>query len=110
MVMVKQGQVWWVSLPEHQHRQPVLVVQSNAFNDSALQTAVCVLLTPQWTLAPAPGNTIIGHSDSGLPKTSVANIAHMLTLDKSQFNEYVSTVSALILETVLDGIQLLLGR
>jgi len=107
---MKQGDVWWVNLPGHENRQPVLVVQRNAFNESRLETAVCVLLTPHWDLAQAPGNTIITTADSGLPRAAVANVAHLLTLSKSQFSEYISTVSPLILETVLDGIQFILGR
>lgn len=109
-IELKQGQVWWVTLPESDARQPVLVVQSNAFNRSELETAVCLPLTPDWKLAPAPGNVLISQADSGLTKPSVANVAQLLTIDKRFFTEYAGTVPPYILESVLDGIQLMLGR
>ena len=105
-----QGDIWWVDLPGTKNRQPVIIVQCNAFSNSALQTVVCILLTPQWTLAAAPGNTIITPADSGLPKTAVANAAQLVTLNHSQFSEYVGAIPSIILETILDGVQLMLGR
>jgi mRNA interferase MazF len=107
---LQQGQIWWVDLPESDSQQPVLIVQSNAFNRSDLQTVVCIGLTPDWKLAEAPGNVIISQSDSGLPKSSVANVSQLLTIDKSFLTEYVSSVPSFILESILDGIQLMIGR
>ena len=40
-VDLKQGQIWWVQPPEMPEPQPVLIVQSDAFNRSLLETAVC---------------------------------------------------------------------
>lgn len=106
----QQGQIWWVTLPETEHPQPVLVVQSNAFNKSQLETVVCVELTPDWKLGAAPGNVIIAQSDSQLPKACVANVAHLLTIDKHYLSECISTLPTLVVESVLDGIDLMLGR
>ncbi len=105
----QQGQIWWVDLPETT-RQPILVVQSNAFNESELETVVCVELTPDWKLGAAPGNVVISQVDSGLPKACVANISHVLTIDKQFLQQCVGALPPLVLESVLDGIELLLGR
>ena len=97
-------------MPGTERRQPVLVVQSDAFNKSDLETVVCVELTPDWKLGAAPGNVVIAQSDSNLPKASVANVAHLLTVDKQYLTECIGTLPPLVLESVLDGIDLVLGR
>ena len=112
---VQQGQIWWARLPqlsgaETSQRHPVLVVQSDAFNRSTLQTVVCIALTNNWRLAKAPGNVLLSQSDTGLPKATVANVAQIITVDKRFLIEYVSSIPSWLLESVLDGIQLLLGR
>ena len=89
---------------------PILIIQSNAFNRSQLETAVCVMLSSDWKLAPAPGNVLIAQVDSGLPNPCVANVAQIITLDRHFLTEYVGTVPPFILESVLDGVQLVVGR
>jgi len=107
---IRQGQIWWVDLPEELNPQPVLVVQSNPFNQSMLETAVCILLNLNWRLAEAPGNVLLSQADSGLPRSCVANVSNLITIDKQFLTEYVGTLPPFILETVLDGVQLLIGR
>lgn len=107
---VSQGQIWMVKLPTQSHPQPVLVVQSNPYNRSALTTAVCIVLNLNWRLAEAPGNLLLSPADTGLPKACVANVAHLITVDEEMLCHHVGTLPPFILESVLDGIQLLLGR
>ena len=109
-ITLKQGQIWWSQLPEMPQPQPILIIQSDAFNRSLLETAVCVSLSPDWKLAPAPGNVLISQADSGLPKACVANVAQVITIDRRFFTEYVGTVPPFILESVLDGVQMVVGR
>lgn len=59
--MVAQGEVWWANLTDPQgsepgFRRPVLVLQSDAFNQSNLATVVCVALTSQLKWAEVPGS------------------------------------------------------
>lgn len=112
---IKQGQIWWADLTELPdseawQRCPVLVVQSDAFNRSTLQTAVCVVLSNNWRLAEAPGNILVSQADSGLDKATVANVAHLITLEKRFLNDHIGTLPPWVMESILDGIELLLGR
>lgn len=109
-VNLGQGQIWWCQTPEMSEPHPLLVIQSDAFNRSSLETAVCVALSADWKLAPSPGNVLIAQSDSGLPKACVANVAQIITLDRRFLTKYVGTVPTFILESVLDGVQLVVGR
>ena len=60
----------------------MIIVQSDAFNRSRLETVVAVLLTTNLRLLNAPGNVLIPAEASGLPKDSVANVSQLITLDR----------------------------
>jgi len=114
-VVISQGDVWWADLPEPAgsgpgFRRPVVVVQADTFNQSALQTAVCVALTSNTRWADAPGNVLLTARATGLPRDSVANVSQIVTLDRATLSERVGRVSRSKLELVLGGIELMLGR
>lgn len=115
MVAVAQGEVWWADLGEPigsgpGYRRPVLVVQGDAFNRSAISTVVCVPLTSNVKWAGAPGNVPLKPRDSGLPKESVANVSQVVALDRAALVERVAKVPATKLDLVLQGIDVVLGR
>lgn len=115
MVAVAQGEVWWADLGEPigsgpGYRRPVLVVQGDAFNRSAIATVVCVPLTSNVKWAGAPGNVPLKPRDSGLPKESVANVSQVVALDRAVMVERVTKVPAAKLDLVLRGIDVVLGR
>ena len=110
MVAVAQGDVWWADLGEPVgsgpgYRRPVVVVQGDAFNRSAIATVVCVPLTTNVKWAGAPGNVSLKPRDSGLPKESVANVTQVVTLDRSVLVERVAKVPAAKLQLVLKQAQ-----
>jgi mRNA interferase MazF len=68
----------------------VVVVQSDALNQSRISTAICVPLTSNLKWALAPGNVSLSARVTGLPKDSVANVSQIISLDKSLLSERVS--------------------
>lgn len=113
--MIAQGEVWWAELGEGAgsapaFRRPVVVVQGDAFNRSAIRTIVCVALTSTIRWAEAPGNVRLTARATGLPKDSVANVSQLVTLDREALTERVGRISASQLEGVLSGIDIVLGR
>jgi len=113
--VIAQGEVWWADLgdpagSEPGFRRPVVVVQGDAFNASALRTVVCVSLTSNLRWADAPGNVLLAARSTGLPQPSVANVSQMVTLDKAALTERAGRLSASSLELVLAGIDVVLGR
>lgn len=113
--MVNQGEVWWADLGDPVgsgpgYRRPVLVVQGDAFNRSAISAVVCVPLTSNLKWAGAPGNVPLRPRDSGLPKASVANVSQVVALDRTVLVERVAKVSSAKLDLVLRGIGVVLGR
>lgn len=114
-MVIAQGEVWWADLPAPEgsapgFRRPVLVVQGDAFNRSALRTAVCVPLTGNLRWAGAPGNVLLTARATGLPRDSVANVSQVVTLDRSLLAERSGKLSRSKLDLVLAGIDVVLGR
>ena len=113
--MIGQGDVWWADLAEPrgsepEYRRPVLVVQGDAFNRSAIATVVVVPLTSNLRWADAPGNVRLSARSTGLPRDSVANVSQIVALDRTALTERVGHISSAKLELVLRGIDLVLGR
>ena len=114
-MVITQGEIWWADLPEPVgsapgFRRPVLVVQADEFNRTAIATVVCVVLTSNLALEDAPGNVMLTASVSHLPKDSVVNVTQLITLDKSLLTQRVHKLPLEQLETVLTGLDRVLGR
>lgn len=71
---------------------------------------VCVPLTSNLKWASAPGNVELSARISGLPKDSVANVSQIVTIDKQLLGERVGKLSRSKLESMLSGIDIVLGR
>jgi len=84
-------------------------VQSNEFNDSAIRTMICAVITSNTRLADAPGNVRVTRRVSGLPHDSVINVSQLITLDKQLLTEVVGRLPAPILGDVEAGIRLVLA-
>lgn len=109
----RRGAVWWADLPEPDgsgpgFRRPVVIVSADAYNASAIRTAVAVLLTSNARLADAPGNVRVAAREAGLPRDSVANVSQVYTLDKALLSEHAGQLRPATLARVADGLRLVL--
>lgn len=115
MVAASRGDVFWADLSAPTgsapgFRRPVVVVQGDAMNRSKIATVVCVPLTSNMTWADAPGNVVLPSTASGLPKVSIANVSQIVTIDRSAFTERVGKLPPRLMERILAGIDIVLGR
>ena len=111
---MKRGEVWWATLPPPSgsgpgFRRPVLLIQSDPFNESRISTAIVAVITSNLALADAPGNIRIGKAESGLSKPSVVNVSQVLTIDKALLTDPVRSLSAAAMLRVDNGLRLALG-
>ena len=109
-----RGDVWWADLPEPTgsepgYRRPLLIVQSDTFNRSRLQTCVAVVLTANIRLVDAPGNVLIPARASGLPRDSVANVTQVITIDRGVLTERLGRLPKGLVNQVDDGLRLVLN-
>lgn len=111
---MKRGEIWWANLPPPSgsgpgYRRPVLIVQSNAFNESNISTVLVAVITSNLALADAPGNVRLSKSTSGLTKASVVNISQLLTMDRGLLGKRVGALPARTIQRVDAGLKLVLS-
>ena len=111
---MQRGEIWWASMPtpresEPGYRRPVLVIQSNAFTASRIQTVLAAVVTSNLDLGAAPGNLIVKRKQSGLTRDSVVNVSQIVTLNKTFLTERVGALSPKLMNAVDEGLRLALG-
>ena len=109
-----RGDIWWANLPSPEgsgpgRRRPVLIVQSDAFNASRIQTVIAAVITSNLELSSAPGNLLLRRRDSKLPKDSVVNVSQLITLDKAFLTERVGGLPKRLAGALDEGLRLVLS-
>ena len=113
-MVIQRGEIWWASLgqpvgSQPGFRRPLVVVQSDEFNRSRIRTLIAVVVTSNLSLAQAPGNVLLPAKSTGLNKDSVANVSQVITVDKSFLTEKVGKLTARQIESVSDGLRLVMA-
>lgn len=111
---MRRGEIWWAALKTPRgsgpgFRRPVLVVQSDEFNRSQIDTVVAAVITSNLALARAPGNVRIPARASGLKKASVVNLSQIITVDRSYLSQRISVLKTSYMNEVDDGLRLVLA-
>lgn len=107
---MQRGEVWWADLGDPVgsapgYRRPVLIIQSDWYNASRLQTVIVIALSSNLLLADMPGNIKLLAHETGLPKDSVVNITQIATLDKSALIQRVGAINGMLMVSVENGIR-----
>lgn len=110
---MRRGEVWWASLGEPRgsepgYRRPLLIVQSDSFNRSRIQTVLAAVITSNTRLAEAPGNVLLPSRTAGLPRESVVNVSQLVTIDKRFLVKRAGKLRTDHLRAVEDGLRLVL--
>ena len=110
--MINQGDIFWIDLGEPSgsepaYRHPHVVVQNNLFNRSRINTVIVCALSSNLKRAESPGNVLLEPGEADLPRQSVVLVSQIFSVDKTQLNEYIGTLSNRRVRQILDGIRLL---
>lgn len=113
-MVIERGEIYWADLPEPRgsapgYEHPILILQSNNFNQTTLNTVIGAVITTSLRLAEMPGNVLLERGKDGLSKDSVVNVTQIVTIDKNELLEYVGSVSAQKMEQVEKGLRLVLS-
>jgi mRNA interferase MazF len=113
-MVMRRGEIWWASLGEPEgsapgYRRPVLIVQSDEFNNSRISTIIVAVLTSNTALAQAPGNVLVKARHAGLAKDSVVNVSQVITVDKQCLTEKVKKLDSATLADIDNGLRLVLA-
>ena len=112
--MTSRGSICWADLGEERgsrpaKRRPVLVIQSDPFNTSRLNTIIAAVISSNTALAAMPGNVFLPAAVSALPKDSVVNITALITLDKTDLDEPAGHLPTSLMNDVDRGLRRVLG-
>jgi mRNA interferase MazF len=112
-MVIKRGEIWWAALPVPAgsgpgYKRPILIIQSDEFNISKINTIIAAVITSNTRLATAPGNVLLTPKKSKLPKESVVNVSQLITIDKSFLSVKVHTLSNEIIAQVDEGLKVVL--
>ena len=110
---MRRGEIWWASMQKPKgagpgYRRPVLVMQSNDFNESRIQTVIVAIFTSNLNLAAAPGNVLCKKRQTCLSRDSVVNVSQLFTLDKKFLTERIGMLSSTLMAEVEAGLRLVL--
>jgi len=113
--VIFRGDIYWVSLgnpsgSEPAGRRPMVVVQNDIANQSAIRTVLVCALTTNVRLARARGNVLLELSEAQMPLQSVVNVSQVYTVDKSELTDetYIGTLSLERMDQIITGLQLFL--
>jgi len=113
-MVTEQGGIYWAELgpavgSRPAKRRPVLVIQSNTYNESNLATVLVAVITTNTALATMPGNVFLAATATGLPRDSVVNVTAIVTLNKSDLADYVGQLPDVLREDVHRGLRRVLA-
>jgi mRNA interferase MazF len=109
-----RGEIWWVDygIPygsEPGYRRPVIILQSDFFNSSKINTTVVIPISSNLLLADVPGNIYVEKRDSKLGKDSVILVSQIGVIDKERLIEKASRINREIMEKIENNIMFVLG-
>jgi len=113
-MVTEHGGIYWAELgpavgSRPAKRRPVLVIQSNTYNESNLATVLVAVITTNTALATMPGNVFLAATATGLPRDSVVNVTAIVTLNKADLADYVGQLPDVLREDVHRGLRRVLA-
>ncbi|MBM4176741.1 MAG: type II toxin-antitoxin system PemK/MazF family toxin [Ignavibacteria bacterium] len=111
-MVIKQGDIYWVNFGKRNGSKPLglrpaVVIQSNIFNESAINTVIVAAVTSQLKYENLPGNIRLMKGEAKIPKASVINVSSITIINKDQLVEKIGQLSATKIQDLKKGIKLI---
>ena len=111
---MRRSEIYWADLgpasgSRPAKRRPVLVIQSEPYNDSRLATVLAAVITSNTALATMPGNVFLPAAATGLPRDSVVNVTALVTLNKTDLTDWAGQLSPSLMHDVDHGLRRVLA-
>lgn len=112
-MVIQRGDIYWVNFSpgkgsEPTGRRPGLVIQSNALNDSKLNTLVMLAITSTLKFGELPGNVTLRKGEANMPRKCVINVTQIKSVDKMSLMEKIGNLSNQKIEEVVQGLKLVM--
>ena len=114
MVSINRGDVVLADFGEPRgsspaYVRPAVVLQSDPYNHSRINTIVLVVVTFSTALARFPDNVFLPEGTAGLDRGSVVNVTQLMTVDRSYVIQTLGHLPSRFMQLVDDGARRLLG-
>jgi len=113
--MIRQGDVYWYDFGPPRgsapgYRRPVVVVQNDIANQSAISTTPVCTLTSNVRLARARGNVLLNAGEGNTSQQSVVNVSQVATVSKSELTNisFIGVLTGTRVQEIIAGVQLFL--
>jgi mRNA interferase MazF len=111
---MRRSEIYWADLgtasgSRPAKRRPVLVIQSDPYNDSRLATVLVAVITSNTALATMPSNVFVPASATGLPRDSVVNVTALVRLNKTDLTDWVGQIPPGLMHDVDRGLRRVLA-
>ncbi|MFC1886866.1 type II toxin-antitoxin system PemK/MazF family toxin [Thermodesulfobacteriota bacterium] len=112
-MVIQKGDIYWVNFSpgkgsEPAGRRPGLVIQSDALNESNLNTVVMLAITSTLKFGELPGNVMLRKGEANMPRKCVINVTQIKSVDKMSLMEKIGTLSDRKMEEVIQGVKLVM--
>ena len=112
--MIARGQVWWADLGVPRgsspgYKRPVVIIQSETFNKTDMQSVLIAISTTNLHLATMPGNVLVERGVGGLREDSVINVTQLFTIDRTDLLDYLGRLPQNKIEKMDEGLRLVLS-
>jgi mRNA interferase MazF len=113
--VICQGDLYWFDFGTPRgsapgYLRPVVVVQNDIANQSAIRTVLACVVTTNMRLARARGNVLLELDEGGLLQSSVVNVSQVITIDKRDLTDetFIGTLAPDRVDQIVAGIRLFL--
>ncbi len=113
--MIRQGDVYWYDFGPPRgsapgYRRPVVVVQNDIANQSAISTTPVCTLASNVRLARARGNVLLNAGEGNTSQQSVVNVSQVATVSKSELTNisFIGVLTGTRVQEIIAGVQLFL--
>ena len=110
--MIRRGDLYWYDfgIPRGSapgFLRPVVVIQNDIANMSAIRTTMVCILTTNLRLARARGNVLLDPGEGNIPQQSVVNVSQVATVSKSELTDdtYIRRFSEDRVAQVIAGVR-----
>lgn len=108
-MVIKQGDLFWVELSppygsEPGYTHPYVIIQNDVFNESRINTVICIALTSNISRAGIPGFVLLNKGEANLTKPSVVNISQITTVDKTDLKGKIGHLTDARIREILIGL------
>jgi mRNA interferase MazF len=113
-MVIRSGSVCWVDFSpgkgsEPAGRRPGLVVQSDALNDSNINTVIMIAITSTLKFGELPGNIVLQKGEANMPRRCVINVSQIKSVDKKSIKEQIGAISEKKMAEVYQGLRLVMN-